>query len=323
MKKLSFTVLDCPNKLVMKLVLLCICVTLCAAAVPYEIFYCFETEDCGLSTLGSYSLETPKINKTVEGYLFSIKNGLPFDITFFWDILTFGDTMNQKPQKKQLKVKANSVKYFDSEVKETHSLRIFVKSFEENVTDYELIDKILAKEEKKCANGHANKICDFLFRLCYQNKFEPKSKCEDYEIACFEFATQTEEEECIESCALTHYSHLLDGAEKVNFKFDRYSIVKALIDHEQKNKAEKKWKKSLGFTEEDQLPADIVEKIAQIKASDDKALSSSSVTVAILITIIVLLILIGTFGIWFWSKSYKTTIVKDYGAPGTLKNTMI
>lgn len=300
-------------------------VALSHADVPYEMAYCFETQDCGINSIGSYLMEhVLSDNRTLSGHLFQIKNGLPFDVTFYWDVL---GVLSEGPRhKKAIKVKSGSSRYFDSKVHTTHTVRLFIKNVdvpsEDNSTQYqfEAMDKVTGKEERKCANGRKNKVCDFLFRLCYQNKFEDANQCDEYEQACSEFETKTDEEECIESCALTHYSHLLEGAEKVSFKFDRYAIVKAIIDQEHGKETSVKWKAMMNAKTE-QIPEDWLVKVAEIKASDDAVLQSSNTTIAVLITIMVILVVFFVCGIWYWNRNYMRGL-KDENVPVNKANFM-
>ncbi len=294
--------------------------------VPYEISYCFETNLCGIQSLGSYKLG-PTENHTSMGHIYQIKNGLPLDIVFYWDvtgILQSGGGFQAQRQliKHAIKVKGLTTRYFDSQVYATHTIRLFIKDVDsvdpgmnetaaaEDVR-YEAVDKAIGKEENQCAGGRRNKVCDYLFRLCYQNKFSNTTQCDEYELACPEFITNSEGEECIESCAFAHYSHLLEGAEKTSFKVNRLDIVKYLI--KQAHARDKKELGSVWRSIDVEEESDCLMRAAQLKASDDAVLTSANTTVVIVVIILILVLLAFFCAIWFWGKTLGKAWINAWG----------
>jgi hypothetical protein len=226
----------------MRLSILFFLVVLVLADVPLEIANCFEGKDCGVESLGSYLLpyvdKEEDTNKTISGFLFKVENGLPFDLTLYWDVIgAVLDTGLVEEHKQLFVVKASSTRLIDTHVYGTQTFRLFVKDTSPVTTSgglsYEQIDRTVGYGEKKI--GKRSKICDYLLKLCYDKI--AGDYCPKYSLACNGFEIKTEEEELMETYILKYYSHLLDVPDKEAFKIDHLSMVKCVIDQQKIIKA--------------------------------------------------------------------------------------
>jgi hypothetical protein len=195
--------------------------------LPFDLTECVERGECGVVSIGSYQLE-----KSLRGYVLEVKNGLDYDITYYWNSLEIDpygidgneiklpnsqDSQSQlyKPGDKisvsnlttasyhhldssgkkyvPLKVRSNSVRYFDTGTPSSQIVRLYVKTIRsdseeeegsipsgENPSDnnkdadtkkklktsMESIDTVVARNEKKCGNGRKTSICSILLRIC-------------------------------------------------------------------------------------------------------------------------------------------------------------
>jgi len=320
--------------------------------IPVDLLLCLEKGECGVVSIGAFSIKNPngegpstdlthnsmqKKNQTdvskeetalsaseesgtekdpyINGYIFALKNGLPYDITYYWDIMGnfFGSNSDNDGMSKNIKkthhatqshpnglennidnlrstfVPSNTIRYIDSGIYETHTLRLFVKivrhtenqqSYDDDTNKakeassdqeeerqksgeilmeegakfyFESIDKAVGLFERKCGSGLVDKVCNYLFRICY-NHYTIDSKrynsgkgssltaektlnklmnnCEDYQGVCDGFSVKTEGQQCIETCTATHFSQFLNEQESESFVFDPRIYLKCAIDNQ-------------------------------------------------------------------------------------------
>jgi hypothetical protein len=232
-------------------------------------------------------------------------------------------------------IPSGSIRYIDSGIYKTHIVRLFIKiistpaslssslssssSSDNKNTFYETVDKAIGQEEKKCSGGIKSQICDYLFRICYFNKkYETTgsgsnnnndgSLCLKYEDTCKLFYKKTDDEKCVETCAMTYFGHMLTEQEKVSFNFDRLSMVKCIID----NQHIQKLKKGNIFPEWNVLSSSTEEKLS--KSSTDNDVNRLQTTVTILSVILAILIFFLIVVIFFWARSrYHTAVSSNSG----------
>jgi len=290
-----------------------------SSEIPFPITNCFETKDCGIESIGSFHIPYFDVdsdqNATLEGYLFSITNGLPYELNLYWDIIgTFNH--HHIDSKTLITIKPSNFKYLDTRVYETQTLRLFVEvpveyetNSDQNDTVFESIDRSVGYIDKKI--GKKTKVCDYLFRACYETRSADTEICNEYSSACNNFGIKTEEEELLESYIIKYWSHLITRKDKENFEIDRLTLVKYLIDHDQSqitssisssSKSKKDWNYYINTNRFSKEDVDIIRK----KDQDD--LSAAQTTTAVL-AIVLGLVLIAALLIIFYKYDCRNEIV--------------
>lgn len=159
--------------------------------IPYDLTECVEKGECGIVGVGSYKLEDGP-SSFHEGYVVEIKNGLEYDVTYYWNNLVVNPAYDGKDAElgdnatvldgdtyHPVLVKANSVRYVDTGIPGTQIVRLYVKSMHSNEQDgvgdgtarkmvgvMESIDSVVARKEKKCGGGRRQPLCSMLMRIC-------------------------------------------------------------------------------------------------------------------------------------------------------------
>lgn len=231
------------------IVIMCLCNNYVFCEIPIDIETCVEDGKCGIKSIGSYNISY-SINSTLSknvntsskhylystGYLYEIRNGLMYDINFYWDVVSHfsqklqSSGISNENTKIKIYVPSLSYRYIDSEIINAHIVRLFIH--DESNNEYEAIDKSIGNENLILSNKKSV-LCDYFFRKCYlDKKYDHETNCSTYESFCDNFYKKRDDDICIDTCITTYYGHLLNDHEKIAPNFNRQDLVKCIIDHQ-------------------------------------------------------------------------------------------
>jgi len=284
-----------------------------ATQIPFDVAYCIETKECGITSIGSFSIKDSTNISSIDGYLYEIKNGLLYDAYFYWDTVIGGSGMvptqsmfndtNDGSDKKSIFIPAGNIRYFDSGIHTTHVVRMLIKMTDKltSTTSYEAIDMAVGQIDRKVSDGKKQETCDYLFRICYLNQKYGSSgedKCAIYDKACNAFYKKSQDDICLDTCITSYYSHLLNDEEKIAPNFNRLTMVQCIIDSQRRINSGTMSTDSAGFV------------IAKNSAAYIQRLETTVTILSVLLVILVVFVIICLF-VWARNRYMEN----KYGRP--------
>lgn len=196
---------------------------------------CLGNRKCGLENICHYIMKSemsdytdysdiPSYKKEIAGHIFSIKNDMPYNITFYWNAI--GKTSRSNDTNfHEITIIEKSYGYVDTGLLESHVIRLFLKKPEVKnkkkleFSDLDLIQRLEASDTK-CTQYQA---CLLLYQVCYLNT-DNDNTCVNYMYHCEELnKNKFVKNSCIPECLQTYWADKfpefkeLDSEEIVNW----------------------------------------------------------------------------------------------------------
>lgn len=203
----------------MRLILFFALIHVAYLSVPEDWIDCMEKGECGIFPVCSFKLVGCNKNCSLDGFVFKIKNGVDYDIEFYWDVLGVSS------EDHELNVPPHSFRYIDSRASKTHTVRLFME--QGNDSSPEPVDTAVGFPGNKCSQEES---CDYLMRLCYYSRREDpeiSDTCDAYDKFCQASENSHSEMACVESCLTSRTSSML---EEISGKKNKKLQMNALIE---------------------------------------------------------------------------------------------